>query len=100
MLPKEQVFFLQVKALKMAGDLQVQLTLDVFYSPANNIPELYFRLQDIDSGKYLSDCSQLVLNYEKNQDLENKMFYITKKEHPTDNLITFYLHECQLNTLI
>jgi len=66
------------------------VSASIFFSSTHNLPELYFTVHD-ELGNPVKDAEKIVLGY---REMPEKHLLLTKKEHPVENKVSFYLHEC------
>ena len=92
---------LKIQALREDG---VDFKLSVVYSPADELPSLYF--QCFKDQELIEDPSLIILKTDAQpvelslMKPEKQNMFLTKKEHPIDQLMTWYLHECNLKGLL
>ena len=78
--------------------------LSVVYSPADELPSLYF--QCFREQEIVEDPTQIMRKNDaqpiefSQMPPEKQNMFLTKKEHPIDQLMAWYLHECNLKGLL
>ena len=93
--------------VKRAQDNMV-FKLSIMYSVTNQLPELFFTCEkeevDEDGDRtsvIVTDIDEIVLAAGfKKKTLDEKVFVVTQKEHPVDNMIVWSIHECKIKELM
>ena len=82
--------------------------MSVMYSITNQLPELFFTCyKEIEDAEgypvqtVVDDIDTVVLAAGfKEKSIEEKMFIVTQKEHPIDNMVVWSVHECRIKELM
>ena len=105
-LPKEYQIQLKLTARRQKDGLVFKMS--VMYSITNQLPELFFtcyeETEEADGDRVqtmVDDIDRVVLAAGfKGKTIEEKMFIVTQKEHPIDNMVVWSVHECRIKELM